>query len=88
MSEPSIRPALPDGGPDFDPLSAYFERHPYEELKRMREQGRAWRHHGTLMPVVSFFHDADIRPMLLDWKTWSSQRSPSTTRRPSEMRPS
>ena len=76
MSEPSIRPALPDGGPDFDPLSAYFERHPYEELKRMREQGRAWRHHGTLMPVVSFFHDADIRPMLLDWKTWSSQRSP------------
>lgn len=47
MSEHSIRPALPDGAPDFDPLSAYFERNPYEELKRMREAGRAWRHRGS-----------------------------------------
>jgi cytochrome P450 family 109 len=61
---------------DFDPLSAHFEQHPYEELKRMREHGRAWRHRGTLMPVVSFFHDKDVREMVLDYKTWSSQRTP------------
>ena len=60
---------------EFDPLSSYFEKNPYAELKRMRESCRAYRHEGTLMPVVSFFHNADIRPMLADWRTWSSQRS-------------
>lgn len=60
---------------EFDPLSSYFEKNPYAELKRMRESCRAYRHEGTLMPVVSFFRNADIRPMLADWRTWSSQRS-------------
>jgi len=60
---------------EFDPLSGYFEQNPYKELKRMRETCRAYRHEGTLMPVVSFFHNNDIRSMLQDWQTWSSQRS-------------
>jgi|MDSW01.1.fsa_nt_gb cytochrome P450 len=59
----------------FDPMSSYFEQHPYEEFKRMRDHCRAYRHEDTLMPVVSFFHDSDIRTMLQDWETWSSQRS-------------
>ena len=60
---------------EFNPLSSYFEQNPYAEFKRMRESCRAYRHEGTLMPVVSFFHNADIRKMLGDWQTWSSQRS-------------
>lgn len=60
---------------EFDPLSDYFLNNPYKEFKRMRETAPVYRHEGTMMPVVSFFRDRDIRPMLQDWKTWSSQRS-------------
>jgi cytochrome P450 len=59
----------------FDPLSSHFEQNPYQELKRMREAGPAYRHQGTLMPVVSVFRNADVRAMAQDWKSWSSQRS-------------
>jgi cytochrome P450 len=61
--------------PEFDPLSSHFESNPYSEFKRMRESCRAYKHEGTLMPVVSFFHNEDIRAMLADHKNWSSQRS-------------
>ena len=88
MSELNIRPALPDGGPDFDPLSSYFERNPYEELKRMRESGRAWRHRGTLMPVVSFFVTRTSGPCFWIGRPGPVSEAPSTTRRLSEMRPS
>jgi cytochrome P450 family 109 len=59
----------------FEPLSPEFERNPYAEFTRMREACRAYRHVGTIMPVVSFFRDADIRTMANDFTTWSSQRS-------------
>jgi len=60
----------------FDPLSKNFHDNPYSEFKRMRESCRAYRHEGTLMPVVSFFHNSDIRKMLSDWESWSSERDP------------
>jgi cytochrome P450 len=60
---------------EFDPISTWFEKNPYSELRRMREAGPAYRHVGTLMPVVSVFRNADIRAINMDWQTWSSQRS-------------
>lgn len=60
---------------EFDPLSKYFLDHPYEEFARMREEAPVYRHEGTILPVVSFFRNDDIREMLQDWETWSSQRS-------------
>jgi len=60
---------------EFYPLSEHFEQNPYSEFKRMRENCRAYRHEGTMMPVVSLFHNSDIRAALRDWKTYSSQRS-------------
>ena len=59
----------------FDPLSAEYLTNPWAELKRMRESCRAYRHKGTIMPVVSFFHERDIRAIREDWQTWSSVRS-------------
>ncbi len=58
----------------FDPLSQYYLDNPWAELKRMRDSCRAYRHEGTIMPAVSFFHDRDIREMRADWQTWSSSR--------------
>ena len=60
---------------EFDPLSQEFLDNPWAEFKRMRESCRAYRHEGTMEPVVSFFHDDDIRAMRADWETWSSSRS-------------
>lgn len=59
----------------FDPLGETYQNNPWAEFKRMRESCRAYRHEGTLMPVVSFFHYEDIAPMRLDWQTWSSDRN-------------
>lgn len=64
------KPATP-----FDPLSEHFLKHPWQEFRRMRDSCRAYRHEGTLFPVVSVFHDDDIRMMRADWETWSSSRS-------------
>lgn len=60
----------------FEPLSDYFLHHPFAELKRMREHSPVYRHTDTLIPVTSLFRAADIRPMLNDWRQWSSQRTP------------
>ena len=59
----------------FDPLGDRFLGNPWAELRRMRESCRVYRHEGTILPVVSVFHDADIRAMRADWETWSSSRS-------------
>ena len=59
---------------EFDPLSEKFVNSPWTEFKRMRESCRAYRHVGTLMPVVSFFRDSDLREIRADWETWSSTR--------------
>jgi len=61
---------------EFDPMSDYFLNNAYTEFARMREEAPVYRHKGTLMPVVSFFKDKHIRPMLQDWEKWSSQRDP------------
>ena len=58
----------------FDPLSKKYLDNPWAEFKRMRESCRAYRHENTIMPVVSFFHDSDLRAMRADWQTWSSSR--------------
>ncbi len=61
--------------PLFDPMDANFCRDFYPNIKRMRESCRAYRHPGTLTPVVSFFRYADVAPMLANWHDWSSERS-------------
>ena len=61
--------------PLFDPMDANFCRDFYPNIKRMRESCRAYRHPGTLSPVVSFFRYADVAPMLANWHDWSSERS-------------
>lgn len=60
---------------EFDPMSKAFLDDPYGHFAKMRTEAPVYRHLDTLTPVVSLFRDADIRPMLQDWKTWSSQRS-------------
>ena len=59
----------------FDPLGSTYLENPWTEFRRMRESCRAYRHEGTLEPVVSFFHDRDLREMRQNWQTWSSSRS-------------
>lgn len=61
--------------PLFDPMDANFCRDFYSNIKRMRESCRAYRHPGTLSPIVSFFRYADVAPMLSNWHEWSSERS-------------
>jgi len=61
---------------EFNPVSPYFEENPFTELRRMQDGCRAYRHEGTMMPVVSMFRAKDIRPALQDWQTFSSQRDP------------
>ena len=60
---------------EFNPLSQHFLDNPWSEFRRMRESCRAYRHEGTMEPVVSFFHNDDLRAMRADWQTWSSSRS-------------
>ncbi len=60
---------------EFDPVSPNFDRDFYPNIKTMREQCRAYRHEGTLIPAVSVFRHADVVPMLQDWQNWSSGRS-------------
>ena len=67
--------------PAFDPLGERYLKNPWAEFKRMRETCRGYRHEGTLEPVVSFFHDEDIRAMRTDWQTWSSQRSATSNKK-------
>lgn len=59
----------------FDPMDSNFCRDFYPNIKRMREGCRAYRHPGTLTPVVSFFRYTDVAPMLSNWHEWSSERS-------------
>lgn len=59
----------------FDPTSPNFCRDFYSEMTRMREACRAYRHEGTLIPIVSFFRYDDVQPMLADSQNWSSERS-------------
>jgi cytochrome P450 len=59
----------------FDPTSPDFDRNFYQNIREMRENCRAYRHEGTLIPVVSVFRHSDVAPMLLDWENWSSERS-------------
>lgn len=61
---------------EFDPVSPYFEKNPFTELRRMQDSCRAYRHKGTLMNVTSLFRASDIKPALQDWETFSSQRDP------------
>ena len=70
-----------DGIDEFDPLSETYLNNPWAEFKRMREACRGYRHEGTLEPVVSFFHDKDLREMRQDWQTWSSARSETSNRK-------
>lgn len=64
----------------FDPLSDSYLNNPWAEFKRMRESCRAYRHEGTLVPVVSFFHESDLRAMRADWETWSSTRDAASNK--------
>ena len=61
--------------PLFDPMDANFCRDFYPNIKRMRESCCAYRHPGTLSPVVLFFRYADVAPMLSNWHEWPSERS-------------
>jgi cytochrome P450 len=60
---------------EFDPTSATFDRDFYPNIKTMRENCRAFRHEGTLIPAVSVFRHSDVVPMLQDHANWSSGRS-------------
>jgi cytochrome P450 len=67
--------AMNEMAQQFDPTSPDFDRDFYPNIQRMREQCRAYRHEGTLIPAVSVFRHADVVPMLQDWENWSSGRS-------------
>lgn len=64
----------------FNPLCETYLNNPWAEFKRMRESCRAYRHENTIMPVVSFFHDADLRAMRANWQTWSSSRGEASNK--------
>lgn len=64
-----------DMAPLFDPMHPDFCRDFYPNIRHMRENFRAYRHEGTMVPVVSFFRYADVAPMLSNWHEWSSERS-------------
>jgi cytochrome P450 len=66
---------LGDMTPLFDPMHPDFCRDFYPNIRHMRENHRAYRHEGTMVPVVSFFRYADVAPMLSNWHEWSSERS-------------
>ena len=65
----------------FDPLSERYLNDPWGEFRRMRESCRAYRHEDTYEPVVSFFHNRDLREMRQDWRTWSSSRSAASNKK-------
>jgi cytochrome P450 len=60
---------------EFDPTSSNFDRDFYTNIRLMRENCRAYRHEGTMIPAVSVFRHSDVVPMLQDWENWSSGRS-------------
>jgi cytochrome P450 len=60
---------------EFDPTSPNFDRDFYTNIRLMRENCRAYRHEGTMIPAVSVFRHSDVVPMLQDWENWSSGRS-------------
>ena len=61
----------------FDPVSEYFVANPYSEYIRMREQCPVYRHE-TRTPIVSVFKDRDIRAVVADHQTFSSELSAET----------